>query len=84
MNDPDRQRQVRRAELECYAEQLERAGRDVCVFSLLTGIYVNFGRPDLPAELLHAGLVFGAIGPLTCLVTLLIGFRLREKASRLR
>lgn len=84
MNDADRQRQVRRAELECYAEQLARAGRDLCVFGLLTGIYVNFGRPDLPDDLLHAGLVFGAVGPLTCLATLLIGFRLREKARRLR
>lgn len=84
MNAPDRQREVRRAELECYAEQMERAGRDLCVFGLLTGIYVNFGRPDLPDELLHAGLMFGAIGPLICLVMLFIGFRLREKVSRLR
>jgi hypothetical protein len=84
LNDPDRQRDVRRAELESYAEQLERAGRDLCVFGLLTDIYVAFGRPDLPDELLHAGFMFGAVGPLICLVTLFIGFRLREKASRLR
>ncbi|MBY0365147.1 MAG: hypothetical protein V3V71_04930 [Roseateles sp.] len=83
MEYQDREREVRPVELECYAEHMERAGRDLCIFGLLTGAYVSFGQPDLPGEVLQTGLLFVAIGPLIYLATLLIGFRLRGKARRL-